>query len=333
MIKKILNKTIYFFKLDLRWKLIKLNLYPSSFIKTGINKIYSKLILNILFNNNFKKYKKKIFHKVYNRKKLNLSQNSLISLPRSGSMFVRCTLSSYYELYFKLGDGIPKYDSINDKWIFVEKPIVESHSWNLIDLEKFNRTVESKLNIKEENFRVVFSRFPANKLDLFDLNELKPAILVRKPIDQIISLYTKHIKKFDLNEKNKNGLNINFLNHCIERYEQFVNFWNNYLIAQEQKNYIIIRYEDLINDSYNTFVKLFNFYNIDIDMEVLNKSIYINQTEQSLERLKNIKINKIRFTDKSKLNRTRNLISDAYFNKMDGNKLEELYSSFGYKNT
>tara|TARA_Y100000590_G_scaffold112183_1_gene127910 strand:+ start:13167 stop:14168 length:1002 start_codon:yes stop_codon:yes gene_type:complete len=333
MIKKILNKAIYFFKLDLRWKLIKLNLYPSSFIKTGINKIYSKLILNILFNNNFKKYKKKIFHKVYNRKKLNLSQNSLISLPRSGSMFVRCTLSSYYELYFKLGDGIPKYDSINDKWIFVEKPIVESHSWNLIDLEKFNRTVESKLNIKEENFRVVFSRFPANKLDLFDLNELKPAILVRKPIDQIISLYTKHIKKFDLNEKNKNGLNINFLNHCIERYEQFVNFWNNYLIAQEQKNYIIIRYEDLINDSYNTFVKLFNFYNIDIDMEVLNKSIYINQTEQSLERLKNIKINKIRFTDKSKLNRTRNLISDAYFNKMDGNKLEELYSSFGYKNT
>jgi len=53
MIKKILDKAIYFFKLDLRWKLIKLNLYPSSFIKTGINKIYSKLILNILFYNNF----------------------------------------------------------------------------------------------------------------------------------------------------------------------------------------------------------------------------------------------------------------------------------------
>ena len=333
MIKKILDKAIYFFKLDLRWKLIKLNLYPSSFIKTGINKIYSKLILNILFYNNFKKYKKKIFHRVYNRKKLNFLQNSLISLPRSGSMFVRCTLSSYYELYFKLGDGIPKYDSINDKWIFVERPIVESHSWNIIDLEKFNRTVESKLNTKEENFRVVFSRFPANKLDLFDLNELKPAILARKPIDQIISHYTKHIKKFDLNEKNKNGLNIDFLKYCIERYEQFVNFWNNYLIDQEQKNYIIIKYEDLINDSYNTFIKLFNFYNIDIDMELLNKSIDINQTEQSLERLKNIKINKIRFTDKSKLNRTRNLISDAYFNKMDGNKLEELYSSFGYKNT
>ena len=44
-------------------------------------------------------------------------------------------LSSYYELYFKLGDGIPKHDSINDKWTFVERPIVESESWNLIDLE------------------------------------------------------------------------------------------------------------------------------------------------------------------------------------------------------
>ena len=246
-------------------------------------------------------------------------------------MFIRCTLSSYYELYFKLGDGIPKYDSINDKWIFVERPIVESESWNLIDLEKFNRTAENYLNEKDKNFRVVFSRYPATKLDLFNINELKPAILIRKPIDQIVSLYTKHIKKIELDEIKQKNLNIEFLEECVNRYKIFLNFWHTFVNKKQKDKYIVIKYDDLINDSFNTFNNLLNFYNIDIDKDLLNKSIDINRTEQTLERLKNIKINKIRFTDKSKLNFTRNLISETFYNEMKGEQLEEIYRLIGSK--
>ena len=77
------------------------------------------------------------------------------------------------------------------------------------------------MNEKDKNFRVVFSRYPATKLDLFNINELKPAILIRKPIDQIVSLYTKHIKKIELDEIKQKNLNIEFLEECVNRYKIF----------------------------------------------------------------------------------------------------------------
>ena len=133
-------------------------------------------------------------NKVYEDKKYK-KKNFLVSLPRSGSMFVRCSLSSYNELYYKIGDGIPKYDSINDKWIFAYRPILESNVWGLLDPEKFNQSL-FLLNDKKENNEVVFSRYPSTEVDLFDINFVRPVVLFRNPYDQILSLYNKHQYKF-----------------------------------------------------------------------------------------------------------------------------------------
>ena len=105
-------------------------------------------------------------------------------------MFVRCSLSSYNELYYKIGDGVPKYDSINDKWIFAYRPILESNVWGLLDPEKFNQSLFLS-NDKKENNEVVFSRYPSTEVDLFDINFVRPVVLFRNPYDQILSLYNK----------------------------------------------------------------------------------------------------------------------------------------------
>ena len=318
-----------FYHLDLRWKLIKLGIYPKTFVnRSFFAKIYSRIILSFLLSHRYKKIKKKIFLKVFEKKIFKEKINSLFSLPRSGSMFVRCTLSSYNEIYHKIGDGVPKYDSINDKWIFVERPLLESDSWNLTDLEKYNLSIFNEERDKKYNNNVIFSRYPATRLDLFNIDELKPVILIRQPLDQIISLYNKH-GKFKFGKNTNSKIDVELLSTCVNNYKLFLGFWSNYLKMKKKENYLIIRYNELLNDSYNTFFKMFSFFDIGIDENILKKSISINDTKETFERLRGIKINKIRFTDKIELDQIKKLIETTYFEDFKGEELEKSYNRFG----
>ena len=114
-----------FLNSDIRWKLIKISklikikIYPEKIHNKGIKSLYSKFIFNLVFFEKSKIVKKNIYNKIFSKKILenNFRNNLLVSTPRSGGTFTRMMLTSYIELFYKVGNGIPKYDSINNKWI------------------------------------------------------------------------------------------------------------------------------------------------------------------------------------------------------------------------
>lgn len=320
MLSEILKKINFFSNLDLRRKLQKFNLYPNFYSQNFFYRIYSKIIFNLVFFNRYNNLKKRLSKKIYNRGK-SKKKNFLISLPRSGSMFLRCALSSYSELYYKIGDGIPKYDSINDKWIFAYRPILESNVWNLLDPDKFNQS--SFLSDDDKEDKIIFSRYPLTEIDIFDTNQIRPVILFRNPYDQILSLYNKHQYKFDTST---NEINFRLLKESISNYENFINFWKNFSVNKKpKKDYLFVKYDDLIDKSEEKFLEILTFYDYPIELTYIKKSVEINSKDNTFARLKNININKIRFTDKDKLEKTSAQIKNVFYDKFEGKKVEDIY--------
>ena len=322
MIKNLISKLIFFLKLDLRRKFQKLNIYPKNFHNRGILGLYNKFLFIVLFNYRYKKYRKKIFKKIFNQNRIINKKNFLVSLPRSGSMFVRCMLSSYNELYNRIGDGHPKYDSINDKWIFASRPISESSLWGLLEPEKFNPSFFEKKNYGFDN-DVVFCRYPISEVDLFEIEKSRPVILFRSPLDQIVSLYNKHqFKYYD----NVNEINFNLMKHSVSTYLNYKEFWLNFCKEKKKKeDYLLIKYENLIDNSVEVFSNILKFYNYPLDVDKIKKSVEINSKETTLNKLKEISIKKIRFTDPKKLEDTKNKIQDIFYKEFNGENLIKSY--------
>ena len=149
-----IEKIKYFIRLDIRKKLkllnkyTKIQFYPSYFPKNGIKSIYTKIILNLFLFNEFKTYKKIFYNSIFNKKNINSKTNFLVSTPSSGSTFLRLMLQSYFELLYKVGDGIPKYDNVNNRMVFAASQIQSADLWNevkiqnaLVDTNKFMSSV------------------------------------------------------------------------------------------------------------------------------------------------------------------------------------------------
>jgi len=298
LISKILN----FFNHDLRLKFIKLKIYPQKFYLKGIKGFYSKIIFTLILNNRIKKFKKFNFNLIFNNntRKLDHKINAFFALPRSGHTFLTCVINSYFELYYKIGNGIPKYDSLMNKYIFAFSPVVPgdmhsnialsgnfwSHQNNFNDYSNFFIPKE-ELNQK----KIIFSRYPVSPFDMYDIKTIKAAILLREPADQLLSWYMgKHKDPLIVDHK--------LLDLGISRYKKFINFWLSYSQKKSQnKDFMIIKFKDLNNNSINLFTKTLKFFSYEVNEEILKKSILINTKENTLKNIGDIKIRKIRFTN------------------------------------
>ena len=109
MIKKFNN----FLNKDIRWKIkilskkLKINFYQKLFSFKGLKGYYEKIILNLILIDKFYKkkklVKKNIFINIDNKN--NNKINCLVSSPGSGSNYIRCLFSSYFEIYYKISLG------------------------------------------------------------------------------------------------------------------------------------------------------------------------------------------------------------------------------------
>ena len=188
--------------------------------------------------------------------------------PRSGNNLLRTIFSSYYEINFNRGNGVPKYDSFNDKWRFnIELDnFVELYSSTFIDNSFFN----------PHGF--AFTQFPINKINLVDLATAKPIIILRNPIDTIVSWYFHEINAIKKNKDEK--INFDLLEKKIKSINYAFSFWENYIIDKKnKKDYLLIKYEDLLESTEKSIISIFNFLNIDIDLEIMKKSISLNSKE------------------------------------------------------
>ena len=106
----LLNKAKNFIKSDIRWKLIKigkiinLKIYSKKIYRTGIMSLYSLLLFNLVFSEKSKSVKKYFKKKIFFKKNIYVDKyNLLVSSQRSGGSFTRMMLTSYIELFIKLG--------------------------------------------------------------------------------------------------------------------------------------------------------------------------------------------------------------------------------------
>ena len=135
-----ISKIKRFSEYDIRNKLLAISkrigiqLYPSLFHKKGIKKFYLKLLFNLIINEKFKKIKKYNYNNIFEQDINESKINFLIALPRSGSNLIRNLLCSYIELFYKIGNGVPKYDGVNDSWIRSISPFISADLFNEIQL-------------------------------------------------------------------------------------------------------------------------------------------------------------------------------------------------------
>ena len=275
-----ISKIKRFAKYDFRKKLSSISkksgiqLYPSLFHKKGIKKFYTKLFFNLIINEKFKKIKKfnydKIFEKDINETKINF----LISLPRSGKTLLRNLLSSYIELFYKIGNGVPKYDGLKDKWISFVSPLIEGDLYNQIQLDEYPNNLKFISNEAYKKNRIIFSRHPVTKSELYDINLARPVIIIRNPKEQIKSFYlTRHF----IRHKNNTDIQSYLIDEMITVNYIYYKFWKNFL-KNKIKN-LVVNFIELQNSTKNIFGKILDFYHYELNQDIISQSVEINSKE------------------------------------------------------
>lgn len=287
-----------FYKIE---KIVGFKIYPTYFYKKGIRSFYSNLILSFLLLGKSKNTKKFIFQEIINYS--DQKKNILLSLPRSGSMAVRLMLNSYFELLFKVGNGVPEYDSLNHKWNFKVRNIFSAALQNNLDLK--NLSFDYRNYLDKENYdlhKIFFSRFPITKVNILKLEKSKKVLIIREPNDQILSYYSNHklryVLKYSSSDKDNYNDSINLIKKAYENYMDFTNYWYNYFKNKNHKeNFLIINFKNLQENPSEVLTEIINFYGIKLTSSYVEISASMHTKQNTNERLKNFEIKKSRFTE------------------------------------
>ena len=255
-----------FLKLDIRWKLkrieklLGINLYPKYFEFNGIKNFYSYIVFNLIFFEQIFKKKKVVFQRI---KKISENNNKKVNfiycLPSSGSNYVRNFLSSYFELRYKIGNGIPKFDNYSDnRWFYSDSPVIWPDLFSNVFLEQYQPNNEWSFYNKEEFLkeRVGMSRYPLKGIDLFKIEDTKPLILLREPYDWFTSVYFKKSKEDYYSTEEKNIINKKIINDTIVRYLKYNKFWINYLKKKNKEDFLIIKFKDLVTEEKKSILRI-----------------------------------------------------------------------------
>jgi hypothetical protein len=336
-----LHKIKNFLRADFRWKLkkissiTKIKFYLDYFPLSGIKGIYTKLILNLIFFEKALVKRKLILDNIKKNTSVqkNKKINFLVSSPGSGSNYLRCMLSSYFEIFYKIGNGIPKFDNIFNKWIYSASPLIAADLHNAVDLEETplmdaqKRTDNSKLFFSDTEYqemKVVFTRHPFSNANLFKLEDMRPMVLVREPLDWLFSYYTHHKdRKYDFEDK----INKQLICESLDKLKDYYLFWIKFA-KDKSKNvdYKIVEFKSLSNNPEVIFKKICVFFGYkNINNDIIKRCAEINSKDFSLKHI-NTSFEGSRFTNKEKKQQTIDTIrifSEEEIKKRDLNKIFE----------
>ena len=134
-------------------------------------------------------------------------------------------------------------------------------------------------------------------MDLYNLEDIKPLILFRDPIDQITSRYTRSDKRSE--DEKFNTVDIKLLDSRIKEYEIYTKYWSNFIKNKKNgDNYLLINFKDLVSKSEEMIRIILKFFDYEITEEFIKKVVFIHSKENTQELFKKIKnYNITRFTD------------------------------------
>lgn len=301
------------------------NLYKKNFLTKIVFFLSSLKGSLMLIKHNYKL----IFNTKIEYEKLKL----MYSLPRSGTHYFINIYNSYTQLLYRTGDGTPKIVSSNllpDE----QKLIYKNDNNNLPSAIKILNY--SFINIKrpsilnEIDYNDIHSgHHPIQYSNLIDFNKIRAVLLLREPVQatsSFILLYLNHRvrnKKFNLENIYEYKSIIH--NRC-DLVIKFFNYWNDFY-KKKRENILVIKYEKHTHDTYNIWIKILEYYKIELNKDYLLKAIDIN-SQENLKK-KGFKDFKTITSDNQKELRTEiEKIIKEYF-LFRNFKYEEIYENLG----
>ena len=253
----------------------------------------------------------------------------IFSLPRSGTHYSMNVLDSYLEQLYNIGNGEGKV--ISNTFLPEEKLLVYGANNELkenlitkIEFLKFNFSKFKRPNILNEiNYDTFYcSHHPIQYDNLIDFNKIKAVVLIRNPLKAVSSLallYFNHrLRDNEINIENLDNYRQIIFNRC-DLVIRFINYWNNF--KKNKENFLFIKYDELINNPHNSFLKILNFYKIEINENYLSISIKFNSKE-NLDKISFVDFKTITHKDDFELKDCIEKIAKEYF----------LKKNFDYKN-
>ena len=273
----------------------------------------------------------------------------LASYPKSGNTFLRSLLASYF--YSENGDF--EFEQLKKIEQFPVNENFEKIGININDkfevAKNYIKAQEEINKTKKVSFWKTHSSFCKlyNKYNFSDLkNSLGVIYIVRDPRN-VLSSFARHNSK-SINETVElltNDLATGNEKNEVEVYLGSWNFnYNSWKVFKNSNRYLLIRYEDLINDTENVYIKILRFIN---DLSKLKSPININkikkvvksttfsrmkklEEEQGFEESKVNDLGKtIKFFNLGPKNNWKNLLSSQIIKKIE-NKFNKEMLELGY---
>jgi len=276
----------------------------------------------------------------------------IASYPKSGNTWLRTFLCSYiyadekYKTFdFDLLKNIKRFPHLQQyKNIGINPKSLE-------DVAKSWIAVQSKINLnKKINFLKTHNAFgKLNNYQFTDKNNTLGAIyLVRDPRDVLVS-YSRHLNmsieetlKFVLEEDHKGWLTEHkkdIIGEIRGNWAQNYNSWKNFYLEEK----VIIRYEDLISDTFNVFYKIVVFLSklfskhsffLKVDKKKIEKCIEFSDFNKlkNLEKEKGFVENfnkKNLFFNQGKINQWQNILDEKTVYKLE-KKFKKEMIELGY---
>ena len=273
----------------------------------------------------------------------------LASYPKSGNTFLRSLLASY----FYSEDGDFEFEQLKKIEQFPVNENFEKIGINISDkfevAKNYIKAQEEINKTKKISFWKTHSSFCKlyNKYNFSDLkNSLGVIYIVRDPRN-VVSSFAHHNSK-SINETVElltNDLATGNEKNEVEVYLGSWNFnYNSWKVFKNSNRYLLIRYEDLINDTENVYIKILRFIN---DLSTLKSPININkirkvvksttfsrmkklEEEQGFEESKVNDLGKtVKFFNLGPKNNWKNLLSSQIIKKIE-NKFNKEMLELGY---
>ena len=259
----------------------------------------------------------------------------IASFPKSGNTWLRAFLCSY--LYMNPEDNNFDFDLFKNILRFPSSKQYEDigiKPKNIEDVAKNWIAVQEKINSnKKINFLKTHNASGGLENSPFTnkKNTLGAIYLVRDPRDVLVS-YSRHLElsidktlELVLEDDHKGWLNENkkdVLGEIRGSWAQNYNSWKNYYLTEK----IIIRYEDLIKDPFNSFSNIIRYLNklfgLEINDEKIKKCIEITD----FNKLKNLEMKtgfvenynkKEPFFNKGQANQWQNILDEKVTYKLE----------------
>ena len=203
----------------------------------------------------------------------------LASYPKSGNTFLRSLLSSYYFSE----DGNFTFDLLKNIQQFPSSELFDKIDINLNDkYEVAKNYIKTQELINKSNnlqFWKTHSSFCKmyNKFNFSDLNNSLGVIyLVRDPRNVITSFANHNSKKID--ETTNLLLNDLAIGNEKNDVEVYMGSWafnfNSWKIYKSSNKYLLVKYEDLVNNTKKVFISILEFIN-----KLSNKNLFIDDNK------------------------------------------------------